>query len=244
VVARSLGPGPLGVYSMAFRLAYMPYLLVAVVICGAAFAHLCRLRGDEVGRAVTDAGAAVATAVVPLYLGMLLLAPQLELLGSTWAPGVAALRWLAAYGAVLSVVRLCLVTLNAVSRTRDSFLLNLLHLLLLTGLLLLLAGGGVELVAVAQLLAGAVTLLLAVRSVRRRVTGFAWRTLTARLAPVLGGAALMTVTVLLAQQLLPWTRVSAPGLVLVGALALAAYSAPVVLLNSGLRPVLTAGGRR
>ena len=46
-----LGGEALGQYSLAFRLAFMPYLMVVVVMSGAAFPYLCRQRGAELGRA-------------------------------------------------------------------------------------------------------------------------------------------------------------------------------------------------
>lgn len=233
IVARHLGPQALGVYSMAFRLAYMPYLLVSVVICGAAFAHLCRLRGTDVGQRVVDTAVALSMVVVPLYLGMILLAPQLELLGSKWAGGVPALRWLAVYGLVLSLVNLVLMTLNAVGRTRDSFLLNLLHLVLLAGLLLWWAGRGVQMVAIAQLVAGLGMCALALPMLRRRVEGVDTPRLLRGLAPIAIGSALMVVVGLSAHQLMPWTRVSVLGLVLVGVPLVLVYAAPLFVSRRG-----------
>lgn len=245
IVARILGTKSLGVYSMAFRLAYMPYLLVAVVICGAAFPHLCRLRDREVGRAVSEVVVNLMSLVLPLYLGMILLAPQFELLGVKWAPGVSGLRWLAAYGLVLSAVSVCLVALNSVSHTRDSMLLNLLHLILLTSLLLWLTNGGVMMVAVAQLVAGLGMLAMAIAMLRRRVTGLEWRRHFPAFGAMAVGAVCMTVTGLSVQYLFPWTRVSVPGLLLTGTLILTAYVVPVLLLrDDGLGAVSALAGRK
>ncbi len=234
IVARVLGTHPLGVYSMAFRLAYMPYLLIAVVICGAAFAHLCRLRGPDLGSAVAEVGVTLLTLVLPLYLGIMLLAPHLELLGTKWAPGVQPLRWLAVYGLILSIVQLTLVTLNSISRTRDTMLLNLLHVALLAVLLGWWARFGVTMVAVAQVVAALVMLGAAVAILRRNVTGMVLRPYAGRLAMVGLGAAAMVTTALSLQSAFPSSRVSVWGLLLVGSLSLAAYLVPVMLRRETL----------
>lgn len=234
VVARVLGADALGVYSMAFRLAYMPYLLVGMVVAGAAFAFLCRLDGPDVGLAVSQVTVALALTAVPLYLGMILLAPQLGLLGETWSPGVPALRWLALYGLVLTAVHLITITLNAVARTRDGLLLNLAHLVGLSGLLLVWADSGVEMVAVAQVVAGIGTLLVAIFLFRRSVRGFELSTVVRGLRPILVGAVLMSVTALVAGRLMPWTVVSAWGLLLVGGAMTLAYVVPVALAREQL----------
>jgi O-antigen/teichoic acid export membrane protein len=233
IVANQLGTTAVGVYSMAFRLAYMPYLLLGMVIGGAAFAHLCRLRGTDIGRAVIDTVVVLHALVVPLYVGIILLAPQLALLGEQWTPGVPALRWLAVYGLALSALEPMVVALRAVARTRDTLLLTALHLALLSALLMLWVDRGVTMVAVAQLVAAVFTLVAAVLVVSRRVSGLDWRCLVRRLGPVAAGAASMTAVTIALQSLLPWSRVSVGGLTLVGSCAAAAYVVPVVLLDRG-----------
>ncbi|WGL50998.1 oligosaccharide flippase family protein [Nocardioides sp. BP30] len=236
VVARVLGSGALGQYSVAFRLAFMPYLLGAVVIGGAAFPYLCRLGEGAVGRAAEQVCVLTLTLLIPLYVGMATLARQLELLGHQWAPAVPSVPWLAAYGLLLGLVQMCQVPLNSVDRTRDTFVLNLLHLVLLTGLLLGLAHLGVTAVAIAQLAAVAVTAAASLVLARRHVTGFSPAGLLAGLRPAIVGGAVMGAVILTATALMPWARVSAPGLVLIGAVAIALYAAVLWALTGG-RPV-------
>ena len=227
VVARVLGADALGLYSMAFRLAYMPYLLVGMVIAGAVFAFLCRLEGPAVGYAVGQAIVALAVIAVPAYIGMILLAPQMALLGDQWSPAVPALRWLAVYGLVLSVVHVIIIALNAVSRTRDGLVLSILHLLFLTGILLWWVRFGIQLVAVAQVVAAVATLGVAAALFHRRIDGLSLRLLASWLRPVLWGALGMTVVAVAVQRMMPWTVVSVPGLFLVGCLMVAAYVTPL-----------------
>lgn len=231
IVAHQLGATDVGVYSMAFRLAYTPYLLIGMVIVGAAFAHLCRLTGPALGTAAGDTAVVVLRLVTPMYVGMLVLAPSLELLGHQWAPGVPALRWLAVYGLLLTVVHVCEIALNAAGRTRDSFLLHAAHLALLTGLLLLWIDGGVTMAGVAQASAAGITLVLAVGLVARRIPGAVVGRLLRDLLPFALGAALLAAVVLVLHWVWPSSDVSLVGLLAVGSAALAAYVLPLALLD-------------
>ncbi len=230
-VANRLGVHEVGIYSMAFRIAYMPYLLIAMVIGGAVLAHLCRMRGATVGRAAIDAAVRVQALVVPAYVGVIVFAPQLALLGEQWAPAVPALRWLAGYGLLLSGLELLLVTLKSVGRTSDVLGLSALHLFVVVVLLLLYVDRGVTAAAMAQFVAGVVTLIAAGVVVGRRVPGTDWPDLARRLVPVAAGAAALAVVAAALHRLLPWNEVSAIGLVMVGTGSIAAYVATVLALD-------------
>ena len=223
-VANRLGVHEVGIYSMAFRIAYMPYLLIAMVIGGALLAHLCRMRGPNVGRAAIDAAVRVHALVVPAYVGMIVFAPQLALLGEKWAPAVPALRWLAGYGLLLSGLEVLLVALKSVGRTSDVLRLSALHLLVVVVLLVLFVDRGVTAAAVAQFVAGVVTLIAAGVVVSHHVPGTQWPDLARRLAPVAAAAGALAVTALALQRLLPWGEVSATGLVVIGTVAVVAYA--------------------
>ena len=242
-IAHRLGVHEVGIYSMAFRLAYMPYLLIAMVIGGAVFAHLCRMRGATVGRAAIDATVRVHALVVPVYVGLIVLAPQLALLGDKWAPAVPALRWLAGYGLLLSGLEVLLVTLKSIGRTSDVLRLSALHLSVVVVLLLVYVDRGVTAAAVAQFVAGIVTLVAAGVVVSRRVAGTDWLILARRLAPVAAAGGALALTALTLQRILPWSEVSATGLVVVGTVSVAAYAATVLTLDrvnhSGLTQLRT-----
>lgn len=246
LVARFLGTRDLGVYSMAFRLANMPFLMVATVIGGAAFAHMCRRQGTDVGRALIHTLTELLTLILPLYAGMALMAAQLQLLGAEWAPGVTPLRWLAAYGLVFSVVSVCLIALNAVGRTRDSMVLNLVHLVLLTVLLLGLTRYGLVLVAIAQLLAALGMLIPAWWILMREVGGLSPAGHLTNLVAVVAGLAAMTVVVTLLQTAFPSTQTSILGLVVVGGAGLTSFVIPLLAIRGqNLRSLThTLGDRR
>ncbi|GAA1525614.1 hypothetical protein GCM10009788_31550 [Nocardioides humi] len=234
IVAHRLGPHDVGVYSMAFRLAAMPYVLIALVIGGAVFAHLCRLRGSEIGRAAVDAAVVLHALVVPLYVALLVLAPRLTVLGEQWAPAVPALRWLAVYGLLLCLLELLLATLKSVGRTQDLLRLTALHLVVLLGLLLAVVDHGVTAAAAAQAAAGLVTVAAAVPLVRRRVPGLdrpALLRLLRRLAPVATAAAALAGVAVVLDRVVPGSPDALPRLAVVAAPALAAYAGTLLLLD-------------
>lgn len=227
IVSWVLGAEALGLYSLAFRLAFMPYLMVVVVITGAAFPYLCRRRGVELGRAATTVMTATLTLVVPLCLGLALLADHLVVLGDQWAPGVPALPWLALYAALLSVGQLVQTSLNALGRPALSMLLRLCHLLLLVATLLAVTDRGIVAVAVGQAAAASVVAVLALAVARLRLPGFSLRRLVASLRPAALAAAAMVVAVSLVRPLADPGAPSLVGLLLLGTVGVVAYAGTV-----------------
>lgn len=227
IVSWVLGAEALGLYSLAFRLAFMPYLMIVVVITGAAFPYLCRQRGAELGRAATTVMTATLTLVVPLCLGLALFADHLVLLGDKWAPGVPAVPWLALYAVLLSVGQLVQTSLNALGRPALSMLLRLCHLLLLVVTLLAVTHRGIVAVAVGQAAAAAVVAVVALALGRLQLPGFSLRRLVASLRPAALAAAAMAVVVVLLRPVLDPGAPSLVGLVVVGGLGAVAYAATV-----------------
>jgi len=231
IVSRVLGGEALGQYSLAFRLAFMPYLMVVVVMSGAAFPYLCRQRGTELGRAAVTVMTASLTLVAPICLGLALFADDLVLLGDKWEPGVPVVAWLALYAALLSVGQLVQTSLNAAGRPAVSMGLRLCHLLLLLGALLLVARHGITVVAVGQVIVAAVMSLVALVLARLYVTGFSLRRLVSSLRPAAAGVVAMTAVVLAVRRVLGLTEPSLAGLVVVGAAGVLAYAATVWVLD-------------
>ncbi|MGN6780311.1 MAG: oligosaccharide flippase family protein [Marmoricola sp.] len=242
LIGHLLGAGPLGQYSLAFRLAYMPHLMVTVVVCGAAFPYLCRLRSDEVAAAVSLFGRLLAALLAPVYVAMLLLAPAIELLGTQWAPAVPVLRWLAAYGLLLSVVQVAQTTFNAVGRTRLTFVLNIAHLVVLAGLLWLLVPTGITAAGIAQAVAGAAVAILAVGLLLRVVSRTApvgW--LVRDVATALAGLLAMAAVCIAVRAALPDIAHSLLSALVLGCLMMLAY-AGVLVAGLGRRRVLALAG--
>ena len=231
IVARVLGPTSLGQYSLAFRLAFLPYLNVAFVIAGAAFPYLCRLGDGAVGPAVARVVAAAMRVLMPLCLGIALFADQVQLLGAKWQPAVAAVRWLALYAALLSVAQFAQTALNSVGRPRNTFQLQLLHLVILVAVLVVLAQHGVTAVAIGQVLAASAESVVALTIARKHLAGLRVGRLAAALAPAGIAAACMAVVVLGLHTAFPGTLVSIKGLLIVGTLGVAAYLVALGLLD-------------
>lgn len=231
VVAHRLGADDVGAYSMAFRIAYMPYLLIAMVVGGSLFAHLARMSGAAAGRAAVDAAVLVQALVVPLYAGLLVLAPGLTLLGDAWAPGVPALRWLAVHGLVLSALEVLVVVLKAAGRTTDILVLTSLHLALLLPLLLLVVDRGITAVAAVQVVAGGLTVATAAVLVARGCPDIPWKELGRRLVPVGAAGLALCAAGSAVGILLPLERDSLPGVLTAGGAGVAAYLVTLVLLD-------------
>ena len=150
-ISRVLGALSLGFYSLAFRLAYLPYLMIVIVITGAAFPYLCRRRGAELGSAAERVAAATVTLVLPLSLGLGALRrpprdPRRQVVtrrpGGRLAGGVR-LPALGRSGFVQ-------VTLNASGRPGLSLMLRTSHLVALLVALPIAVSHGIVAVAVAQ----------------------------------------------------------------------------------------------
>ncbi len=231
IVSRVLGPSALGQYSLAFRLAYLPYLNIAYVIAGAAFPYLCRLRGEKLGLSAERIASVTITAVLPLCVGIALVADQLELLGEKWEPAVGVVRWLMAYAAILSAGQMVQVALNSAGRPRSTFGLRLLHVAALTMCLLVLARHGIVPVAIGQVVAVSVVAVFTVALARRHLAGFSVVRLLASLAPATLGVATMALVVLSMKNWLPGPDVSGPRLLVLGLAGAVAYAVPVWLVD-------------
>ena len=232
IVARVLGSTRLGLYSLAFRLCYMPFLNVAYVVSGAAFPYYCRLPSRELPQAVVRVTTATAALVLPMYVGMALLAPHIELLGGEWAAAAPVIRWLAPYGVLLCAAQAGQTVLRAVGRPDLALVSRGVHLVALTAGLVVLTRNGVVAVAITQVAAVALVAVLTTALVRRHVAGLRVRALLAPLLPLAAGCAALAAVVLAVRAGAPSLAraTSVSGALLVGLLAVAAYAVPVWLL--------------
>jgi len=156
IVGHVLGPVALGQYSLAYRICYMPYLVIAVVTNGAVFPYYCRLPSQEaIGRASESTIGLITAMSIPWFAGLALFANDIVLLGSKWAPAAGAVRFLAVYGFFLSLIFSALQVLKAVGRTDLVFVGRGLHLVTLTGVLIGTVQAGITVVALDQALVAA-----------------------------------------------------------------------------------------
>lgn len=228
LVARILGITALGIYSMSFRIAYMPVVLVTTVVLGAAFAYLCRLEGSDLGRATGELTVTLLSVVTPIYVGIGVLAPQIELLGEQWTPGVVALRWLAVYGILASLVALAAIVVAAAGRPRYALVVNLTHLVALAAALLALTRFGVSWVAFGQVLGAAVAALVSAVLIARTIAGVTQARIGRRLLPILAGSLAMVGGVELVVVAVPGPFVSVVGLLVTGTVAVLSYLVALV----------------
>ncbi|HET9420024.1 MAG TPA: oligosaccharide flippase family protein, partial [Nocardioides sp.] len=231
IVSTVLGAAALGQYSLAFRLAFMPYLMIVFVISGAAFPYLCRLRRPQLAPAAITVMSATLTLVAPLCVGLLMLSDHLTLLGDKWAPAVPVVGWLAAYAVLLSVGQLVQTTLNAAGRPTISMCLRLLHLVLLAAILLAVVDRGVEAVAVGQVVAACCVAAAALLGTRVLLRGFSLRTLAASLQPAAVGVVTMVAAMVLARSVAEPDDPSVVSLLTLGGIGMVAYLLPVWFLD-------------
>ena len=197
LVARVLGAVALGQYSLGFRIAYMPYVLIVLVVTGAAFPYLCRRRGESVGHAAEVVLTVLTALLAPLAVLSALAPEQLMLLGEKWAEAVSVLAAMALFSWVLGLTQAIQVALNASGLPGVAMRLRLLHLAGLSAALLLTVRAGVVAVAWTQTLVTSATALLAVVLAARLVAGFDPLRWVRSLWPVLlgsGAAALALLT--------------------------------------------------
>lgn len=163
IISRILGPEAVGVYSLAFRIAWVPYIMVAVVLGAVAFPFYTTLiraaRRHELGAAAGRFTQATLLVVGGLYVVAALMADSIVLLGERWEASVPVLIVLCGYGMVLSVLVIWYEVIRAADWLRVYLLLEVSHLVVVTILLVTLTGRGVVAAAWAQLIAASVLLL-------------------------------------------------------------------------------------
>jgi O-antigen/teichoic acid export membrane protein len=153
-IGHVLGPAAVGVYSLAFRIAWVPYITVAIVLAAVMFPVCTKLVRE--GRADDLAGATArftrATLVVAggLYLLVALLADRVVLLGDRWAAATPVLVLLCAYGLGISLLQIWYQALKAAGHARHYLALEVGHLVMLLAAVALSVGHGMVAVAVAQ----------------------------------------------------------------------------------------------
>lgn len=171
IVSRLLGPDALGLYSLAFRIGWLPYVLVSVVLAGVAFPLYARLiregRSGELVHAVGRFTHVLLVVVGGMYVILGLLADHIVLLAPRWAPAAGVLMAICAYGLALSLLTLWYQAVIAVGRLRLYLWFEIGHLVLLVSALLAFARFGIIAAAIAQASAAWVVVFAAWIALRR-----------------------------------------------------------------------------
>jgi O-antigen/teichoic acid export membrane protein len=234
IVGHVLGPVALGLYSLAYRICYMPYLAISVVANGAVFPYYCRLPSREaIGRASESTISLINAVIIPWFAGLVLFADYIVLLGSKWAPAAGAVRFLAIYGFFLSLILSVLQVLKAVGRANLVFVGRGLHMATLTAVLIGTAQVGITIVALDQaLVAAGIAVLTCLWTVRYASVQLPALCRTVGL-PLLGAAGMIFVVFL--ARLIPGVSRS-PSLVsllVLGSLAMAVFAAILFAVMPG-----------
>jgi PST family polysaccharide transporter len=259
VVTRALGEDANGLYSYAYRFAFVPYVMIAVVLSGVAFPVYTRIiaRNLPAGGATTvaEAGRAVAPALRRvvhvmlasaggLYLLLALLSPRIVVIDERWAPSAPVLAVLCGYGLLLCLELVGYDALRAIGRPSLFLAAQLSHVVLLTVLAVLVVRGvgwadgaptmdqAIVAVAGAQVLAvGLVVVSVLATLARYRVVNAA--TLAVLRGP--GLAALATVAVWVGVQVggVAPPAASLTGLLWLGALLTGVYAGVLMVADRG-----------
>ncbi|GAB2777570.1 oligosaccharide flippase family protein [Amycolatopsis magusensis] len=152
-----LGADAVGRYSLAYRIAWVPYITVAIVLGAVAFPVYSKLIRtgcrEELPTAVSRFTRAVLVLTGGLYLLAAVLGDRVVLLGERWAPAAGPLVALCFYGLAISLLHGWYEAIRATGRTRLYLALQAGHLLVLVVMLVLLTRHGVLAAAVAQAVA-------------------------------------------------------------------------------------------
>ncbi|RKT55437.1 oligosaccharide flippase family protein [Saccharothrix australiensis] len=154
-VGRVLGAEAVGVYSLAYRIAWVPYVVVAVVLGGVVFPWCAKLvragRPEELPAAAGRATHALLVVTGGLYAVTAAMADRVVLFGDRWAPAAAPLALLCGYGLGFGLLHLWYQVIRAAGHARRYLALELTHLAALVLALLVCTRHGVVAVAATQL---------------------------------------------------------------------------------------------
>lgn len=156
-IGHVLGPDAVGVYSLAYRLAWVPYIMVAVVLGAVAFPMYTKViragHNDRLPAAVSRFTRAVLVVTGGLYLALAVLSDRVVLLGARWAPAATTLILLSGYGLGICLLQIWYQAVKATGHIRLYLALETTHLVFLVVSLTALTRHGVQAVAAAQLVA-------------------------------------------------------------------------------------------
>ena len=164
VISRALGEAATGVYSFAFRIAFVPYVMGAVVLGGVAFPLYARLMSSGGEQAMAPAVVRFLHVLVATtggaYTAVALLADRIVVIDPRWAGSAPVLRVLALYGVLLGAVLMGHEALRASGRPGLYLRAQVVHVVVL----LVAAIGGVRfgIIGVAWAQVGAVVVAAAV----------------------------------------------------------------------------------
>ncbi|WP_414938226.1 oligosaccharide flippase family protein [Amycolatopsis sp. cmx-11-51] len=246
-VGHRLGPDAVGVYSLAYRLAWVPYIMVAVVLGAVAFPVFTRLCREH--RTLTETLTRFTRAVLVLtgglYLALAVLADRVVLLGARWADAAGPLALLAGYGLGICLLQIWYQAVKATGHARRYLALECTHLLLLAAGLVLLTQLGITAVAAVQFGAALLVVPIAWRVLAGLGVAPPARELAGIFARVLGACAVGALpAVLLAHTGFFGPADSLSGALCEGTVLVAGYAGATLVLHRGELAELRRGALR
>jgi PST family polysaccharide transporter len=201
IIGKRLGSEPLGYYTMAFRIPELLIVNICVIVSNALFPAYSQLQTD---REALKKGFLVTLQYVSLYtipvgIGLSILSAAFIPLafGSGWQPAVPLMQALAVYALFYSLSFNAGDVYKATGRPDILNKLSIFQLLLIIPLLLFASGYGILYVALAQVAASAVLMLVKLMVIKRLI-GLRLEEVISALRPaVLGGLLMLAVLVTL-----------------------------------------------
>ena len=201
LIGKLVGVPALGAWSFAMSTVILPLTVIAIPIAEVLFSAFSRLRGEpeRIAALWLDSIRFLAAVVLPLLLGLIVVAPDLIPLvfGANWKVSVGIIQLLSVYVIIRSLQAWSSVVMDAVGRPQVTLWTQLGALCLTPIGVVVGSHWGVEAVAIgfvlSQLIAVEIPMLFIVLSELRVSLG----TLVGRLAGVAAAAALMTAACLL-----------------------------------------------
>ncbi|GHH54244.1 oligosaccharide flippase family protein [Lentzea cavernae] len=227
-IGHVLGPEAVGGYSLAFRIAWVPYIMIAVVLGGVLFPICAELvrngQSDQLPDTLRRFTTATLVITGGLYATVALSAHGIVVLGEQWAGAARLLSLLCGYGLGLGLLHVWYQVIRAAGHARQYLALEAAHLVALLTALVFTTGLGPAAVAITQVTV--VWLLVPVTWLVLRRNGLAFPIPIRTIAGVLGAAlACYAVSTLLPDS----TTVT--GLITTGLVLLATYCAIALPLN-------------
>ncbi|MBJ7594373.1 MAG: oligosaccharide flippase family protein [Candidatus Dormibacteraeota bacterium] len=236
LVALLLGPVALGLYTIAFRVAILPFLVVTWVIAGVAFPLYARVINDRpaVQRVLELTMRVCGSLVVLMGVGVATLAPSLELLGQRWAPSVPVARWLGIYICIRSAAFTASSLLRVVN-PRVNALLKGAWVVLLAVLIATVGRNGITTVGAIQVVV-AIPLLAAYLLLVRRLAGVSiWPVILDMARIAFAAAVAAAATLALRHAVAPLADPTSLGaLVVLGIVFCATYALALALILPGV----------
>ena len=200
IVGRILGDSMLGMYQMAMNFASLPAEKISTMLMRAARPLFAKLQSDipMVRRYFLILLEALAMSVLPLMLGLALVAPEavVVVLGSKWAPAATPMTWLALFVSIRTMSTLCDQVLVCLRQSSFTMKLALLNLLVMPVAFIISAKlGGISAVAASWLVLAPVTVLpITIRLMRTIHIGY--REMFLAVWPAVAGSIAMTLSVM------------------------------------------------